>query len=135
MGEAVILNLPEVVAARARQVASQTHRRVEDVLIEWLYQDALEPGAQALPHTEAELLQNINLGLSEVQWQRYHALVAKRRAETLTPQERHELVAMSDQIEQANAQRIESLVELAKLRQTSLDNLMHDLGITAPAYV
>lgn len=135
MGQVVTLNLPEVVAARARQVASQTHRRVEDVLLEWLYRDALEPRAQGLPPTEAELLQNINLGLSEVQWQRYHTLVAKRRAETLTPQEHQELIEMSDQIERANARRIESLVELAKLRQTSLENLMRDLGITAPAYV
>lgn len=85
--------------------------------------------------TEAELLQKINLGLEEQEWMRYHALIAKRRAETLTPSERQELTAFSDRIEQANVTRMKSLIELAKLRNTSLETLMRDLGITPPAYV
>lgn len=93
---------------------------------------------QPLPHLsrdETELLRKINLGLAEEQWQRYHRLVAKRRAETLSVDEQKELIALSDQIEQANARRMAHLIELAKQRQTSLEALMSELGIQAPAYV
>jgi hypothetical protein len=88
-----------------------------------------------LSKAEADLLQNINLGLPPEMWEHYHALLAKRRAETLTPQEQAALIEISDQIEQANARRIQYLIELASLRGTSLETVMQDLGIEAPAYV
>jgi hypothetical protein len=88
-----------------------------------------------LSKAEADLLQNINLGLPPEMWEHYHALLAKRRAETLTPQEQATLIEISDQIEQANARRIHYLIELASLRGTSLEAVMQELGIEAPAYV
>ena len=88
-----------------------------------------------LSKAEANLLQNINLGLPPEMWEHYHALLAKRRAETLTPQEQATLIEISDQIEQANACRIQYLIELASLRGTSLEVVMQNLGIEAPAYV
>src|SRR5689334_9961822 len=36
MSERVTLELPNELARNAREVAEQTHRRVEDVLLEWL---------------------------------------------------------------------------------------------------
>ena len=135
MGHVVTLNLPEQVATRAVQIANQTQRRVEDVLIEWIDREAVKPQSETLLHTEAELLQSINLGFSEEWWQRYHELVTKRRAESLTPNEHQELLTLTDQLENANARRVANLIELAKLRNTSLEALMRDLDITAPAYV
>jgi tRNA A37 N6-isopentenylltransferase MiaA len=88
-----------------------------------------------LSKAEADLLQNINLGLPPEMWEHYHALLAKRRAETLTPEEQATLIEISDQIEQANARRIQYLIELASLRGTSLEAVMQELGIEAPAYV
>jgi hypothetical protein len=88
-----------------------------------------------LPEKEADLLQRINQGLPPELWQRYHDLIDKRRAETLTPEEHADLIALSDQIEEANARRIGLLIELARLRQTSLEALMEQLGIKAPDYV
>lgn len=88
-----------------------------------------------LSKAEADLLQNINLGLSPEMWEHYHALIAKRRAETLTAEEQATLIEISDQIEQANAHRIQYLIELASLRGTSLEAVMQELGIEAPAYV
>jgi hypothetical protein len=35
MSETVTLELPDTLAKSVRAVAEQTHRRVEDVLIEW----------------------------------------------------------------------------------------------------
>ena len=87
-----------------------------------------------LPRKEAELLLAINQGLAPELWQRYHELIAKRRAETLTPDEQTHLIELSDRIEEANARRMEALVDLAFLRQTSLEALMDQLGIKSPGY-
>jgi tRNA A37 N6-isopentenylltransferase MiaA len=88
-----------------------------------------------LSKAEADLLQKINLGLPSEMWEHYHALIAKRRAETLTAEEQATLIEISDQIEQANTRRIQYLLELASLRGTSLEAVMQELGIEAPAYV
>jgi hypothetical protein len=37
-----------------------------------------------VPRTEAKLIQQINIGLSPSDWEKYHALIAKRQVETLT---------------------------------------------------
>jgi hypothetical protein len=36
MGESVTIELPSELAQRARAVATQTHQRLEDVLLDWL---------------------------------------------------------------------------------------------------
>ncbi len=87
------------------------------------------PQPAPLPKPEADLLQQINLGLSSDRWEHYHTLLAKRRTETLTPAEHATLIDISDQIEQANVQRIQALIELAKLRGQSLSIVMQELGI------
>jgi hypothetical protein len=79
---------------------------------------------------ESRLLSKINLGLSPNEWERYHALMARRKAETLTPDEQAELIALSDRLEEANAQRIGYLAELARVRNTTLDAVISELGLT-----
>jgi hypothetical protein len=88
-----------------------------------------------LREDEAHLLQQINQGLPQETWQRYHELIDKRRAESLTPDEHATLIALSDQIEELNARRVGYLVELARLRQTPLEALMQQLGIQTLPYV
>jgi hypothetical protein len=88
-----------------------------------------------LDRAETELLQKINIGLSQQTWERYRDLIVKRRGETLSDREHVELIEISDRVEQANSRRIEALIELAKLRNSSLTALMQELGIKAPAYV
>lgn len=85
--------------------------------------------------TEVELLYKINEGRSSEGWERYYALTAKRRAENLTLGEYAELTALTNEREIAHARRIKFLVELANLRQTSLDAVMEALGIRSPGYV
>ena len=94
----------------------------------------LQNGLRALARPEAELLQRINQSLSPQAWQRYETLLARRQAETLTPDEQIELIALSDQLEALNARRIEALTELAQLRGTSVPALMAQLGLTPRAY-
>ena len=50
-------------------------------------------------------------------------------AEIITPAENERLSTVSDQIEELAADRAIALVELATLRQVSLMEVMHDLGI------
>jgi hypothetical protein len=90
--------------------------------------------APSMPKKEAELLQQINQGLPPDVQRRYDELAAKRRAETLTPEEHQELLALVDRIEQADAERVRALIELAQLRNVSVTTLMAELGIRRPAY-
>ncbi|MDW8234804.1 MAG: hypothetical protein RMJ54_18690 [Roseiflexaceae bacterium] len=90
--------------------------------------------APHLSHDETALLVQINRPLPPALQQRFDALVAKRQAETLTPAEHQELIDLTDQIEQHDAARLAALVQLAQLRQTSLQQLMQSLGIQSPTY-
>jgi hypothetical protein len=80
--------------------------------------------------TEADLLQQINIGFSADTWEQYHTLIAKRHAETLSPEEHKALIQLSDRLEKLNAARIQALIRLAKLRNQSLSDLMQTLGIS-----
>jgi hypothetical protein len=85
--------------------------------------------APSLSRSETELLQRINAGVpSEIQT-RYDALIAKRDAEALTPEEHAELLKLTDVVEQIDVQRVSDLVDLAQLRGISLRQLMDNLGI------
>jgi hypothetical protein len=90
--------------------------------------------APSFPKEEAELLQKINQGLPPDVQQRYDELTAKRQAETLTPDEHQELLALIDRIEQADAERVQALAELAQLRNVPVTTLMAELNIRRPAY-
>src|SRR4051812_16014527 len=81
-------------------------------------QERLGAAGGAPAADETELLRQINAGLPAETWGRYHELIAKRRAETLSPAEQHELIGLSDRIEQANAARMRHLLDLARLRGT-----------------
>jgi hypothetical protein len=118
--------------SEAAKMGIDASRYIVNTLEERLRQSRAE--SSHLSREESELLQKINLGIAEEKWRRYRDLVAKRRAETLDVNEQTELIALSDQIEQANARRIEYLAELATRRKTPLETLMRELGITAPAY-
>ncbi|MBP1468168.1 hypothetical protein EYB53_020825 [Candidatus Chloroploca sp. M-50] len=88
-----------------------------------------------LDANETALLLIINAAhLDPAQQARFDALVAKRQAETITPTELQELIAMTDVIEQRDTERLEALQELARVRQTTVGILMDALGIRTPAY-
>jgi hypothetical protein len=58
-----------------------------------------------LSRRESELLLKINQGVPELIQQRYDDLIAKRRAQTLTPDEYAELLSLTDQVELSDARR------------------------------
>jgi hypothetical protein len=90
--------------------------------------------ASTLSQAEAELLLKINQDIPSDIQKHYEELMAKRQAETLTHEEHGELLQLTEQIEKLQAQRIEYLAELARLRRTSISALMENLGIQVPTY-
>lgn len=128
---AITLQLPPDLEQKLRDEAAKQgidpDRYILNALQERFQAQASQPAP--LPKPEADLLQQINLGLSSDRWEHYHTLLAKRRTETLTPAEHATLIDISDQIEQANVPRIQALIELAKLRGQSLPIVMQELGI------
>jgi hypothetical protein len=78
---------------------------------------------------EDELVRQINQINEEFppeSWRRYRELRAKLEAETLVPDgpEHQELIQMTDRLEIRHADRIGLLIELARLRKTSLTEVM-----------
>lgn len=104
-----------------------------DAYIVRLLQQNLKP-THRLPDNEVELLQRIDRSLSHIEWPRYSNLLSKRNAQTLNPTEHNELIAISEQIELANAQRIEALGELSRIRNTSINNLIAELELGQIVY-
>ena len=122
---------PELESQLREQAAKQGVKANEYVVqvLQDFFRNQQKPTAPFLPDQESRLLEQINSGLPEEFWRRYHELTDKRRAETLTSSEHSELISLSDRVEALNARRIESLAELARLRKTTLRALAHELGI------
>jgi hypothetical protein len=91
--------------------------------------------APQLSSDESALLLRINQPISTDRQQRYDALIAKRQTETLSPEEHTELVNLTDHIEEQEADRADALAELARLRDTTITEVMDNLGITPPRCV
>ncbi|MEP7339688.1 MAG: hypothetical protein ABI977_18260 [Acidobacteriota bacterium] len=131
------IELKPELAVRLQQEAAKTGLNPNLLVERTLEEKFSSPlnGGAINGSSESELLQQINQGFPAETWQRYHELIAKRQAEILTPEEHADLICLSDQIEKANAHRIGHLINLAQLRQVSLETVMEQIGIQAPRYV
>jgi iron-sulfur cluster repair protein YtfE (RIC family) len=88
--------------------------------------------APSLPHDEGEFLQRIAATLPHDLQQRFDVLVEQRRQEALTTGEHAELISLTSQVEQIDADRAAALVQLATLRGTFVSDLMQTLAIEPP---
>jgi hypothetical protein len=81
--------------------------------------------------SESELLERINVdtGFSSHFWKRFKELKAHLDAETLTEDERQEMIRLNAQIEGSNAERIAYLAQLARRRGVTLPEIMQSLGV------
>jgi len=154
MTHAVTLLLPEPLYEHFRQRAEWSHRGLEVELLDAIaaaahteFSSELIEDIEALEMLSDEelwrlrlaadetlLLQAINREFSSETWQHYATLKSKRQAETLTPQEQAELIALSDKMEEMNARRMAYVVQLASLRHMSVASLMEELDIKSPLY-
>jgi hypothetical protein len=124
--------LAEALRAMAQKAGLDPDRYIVRALQEHVKRHQDEP--PSLPSEEAALLQQISHGLPAETWQRYHDLVAKRRAEALTSEEHQELMALTNEVELWNARRVELVSALARLRNLPLARMMDELGLTTPPY-
>lgn len=106
--------------------------------IEQFVSQVINLRAQRLVHrlsqAEAKFIVKINQGLPAEVRKRYDELIDKRRDESLNSEEYSELLRLTDQIENLEAQRMQYLSELARYRKVSLTELMENMGIQPPAY-
>jgi hypothetical protein len=89
MSETVTLEIPDGLAQNARDIAAQTHRRVEDVLIEWLARAATNLPVEQLPDAQALALRDMEM--DDAQQAELSELLARQREGVLTESERAQL--------------------------------------------
>lgn|SRR5579884_121573 len=130
---ALTIHLKPELEAQLREEAAKSGIDTSTFVVRALQERLQRKSRPRLPlhlsQEESALLQKINQGLPEATWQEYQFLIAKRRAESLTPEEHTRLIALSDTIEEAHVERMTLLAELARRRQTPLKMLMGQLGI------
>ncbi|RIK37575.1 MAG: hypothetical protein DCC55_23795 [Chloroflexi bacterium] len=78
---------------------------------------------------EATLLSTIRWKLPAERQARLHDLQAKQENETLTQDERAELLEIVDEVENANVERAEALLVLAQRQNISVRQLLHNLKL------
>ncbi|HEX3131819.1 MAG TPA: STAS/SEC14 domain-containing protein [Thermoanaerobaculia bacterium] len=113
------------------QLASSQGRSVSELVrtgIDVLLRSDI-PFVPRLTERESELLLEINRGLPPASAERYSELMSRRRAGDLGPEEHRELLRLTDEAEQLQAERIERLAQLARLRGKPLRTVMAELGI------
>ena len=82
-----------------------------------------------LPERESQLMMKINKVISVPLQKRYEYLLTKNREETITPLEHEELLKVIEKVETKNAERLEYLIELSRIRNISLDTLIAQLHL------
>ena len=121
------IELDSLTDNRLQERSFQEGRGKEELAAQIL---ALSLTARPAPElSEAHLLEKINQGWNEQEWQRYHALAALRKEERLTEAEYQELCILTNERETAHAKRLRFILELAKLRNIPFAEAMRQAGI------
>ena len=85
--------------------------------------------ADSFSKEEADLMEQINLGLSQNELNKLNSLVQKSEEGILTNNELETYQDLSAKMETLNVKRITALAQLANLKGLSLDNTMEELGL------
>jgi len=130
----IYLNVTPDMERQLKKAARQMGLDPDTYIMRLLQQNLQTRAApMRLSPIESELVRQINASLSTIEWERYRILLAKRDAETLNAAEQAELIALSDQIENANVRRMQAVAELARVRKTTVPALVATLGLS-PAH-
>lgn len=89
MTEIVTLQLPETLAQKAKEIAAFTHRRLEDVLLEWIDRAITELPVESLP--DDQVLVMCDLQMAPDQQEVFSDLLARHREGQLNDVEVHQL--------------------------------------------
>lgn len=90
--------------------------------------------APMLSEDESALFAVINQALPEAERSRLAELGELRADETLSPDERRELLDLQQRLEELHAARVKAVAQLAQLRGVTLTTVMEQLGIQFPDY-
>jgi len=82
-----------------------------------------------LTEMESTLLKKINKPIPAEIQKRYDLLIVKRDDHTLSDEEYSELLELTNYTEQHAVERLELLLELSKVRNVSLDDLLDELEL------
>lgn len=84
---------------------------------------------QSKESTEIKLLEKIQLNVAPQDLEEYYRLSALFKSGQITEAEHEKLLALNDVIEIAHAERIKYVIELANLRNQSLEDVVLELGL------
>lgn len=84
---------------------------------------------------ESELMIKINKGLPQEMHVRYQELLQKSVEENLKDKEQEELLNLSNKFEQKTAERLKDVYELSLLWNTTVDDVMNQLGLNPPPII
>lgn len=91
--------------------------------------------ARQVKERETRLIDKLaDFDLSVEKKKNYRQLLKKFRAEKISPEEHQQLIALTEELENLNVERIKCLVEIAKLRNSTLKEVMKDLNIKPKSY-
>lgn len=107
MGQTITLDLPADVAQRAAAVAQQTHRQVEDVLLEWLGRAATDVPVESLP--DDQVLTLCDLEMSRSEQDELSALLDRQREGTLDDAARRRLDTLMATYRRGMVQKAQAL--------------------------
>ena len=79
--------------------------------------------------SEAELLELVQLNVHPQDLEEYYRLAEIFKKGNITLEDHAKLIHLNDIIEIAHANRIKYVIELAKLRNKSLEDMVYELGI------
>lgn len=91
-----------------------------------------KPPRTTLSAQETKLIKQINRGLPVELRKRCSQLAGRQKKGILTATEHEELLKLTHEAENRDADRAAALVELAKLRRLPVRTLMKQMGIKAP---
>ena len=118
--ESIALNQPDSLPELVRLVMTMWRRFGTDDRCAAMIRDVQ---ATAM-HLEQPLLTEVDKGFSDTWWANYRALVAKREAGSIAPDEMRELMALTDTLEDVNVRRVACFASASTLLGMSLDELM-----------
>jgi hypothetical protein len=107
MSETITLELPGELAERARAVATQMHRSVEDVLLEWLDRASTETPVDLLP--DEQILSLRDMQMSTEQQAELRSLLEQQREGTLDSATRSRLDVLMRAYRQGMVRKAQAL--------------------------
>ena len=116
-----------------QKAMEQMELKEAELLLRTLLTNQARRKSPNLTEREAHLLNEIYREPTLEFQHRFEELSLKRRNSQISPEEYEELLNLVEESEKFTVRRLESLADLSLLRQLTLLELMHQLGIKAPS--